>query len=202
MKIKVIAYALALLFVMSLCGCQNSMYMKDMQAIELAQTVAEAPEQTPTPTPEPVVKEYTREERNEFTNNYKTMWQAVDKKLKQLDVTEDSNGVKRYSEKNALLKLEIGQDTYGTKDLNYEREYYFEDGELYFALLTQEDTEMRFYFHEHQLIRWIDGDNNAYDNEEAHQEFKTYGISLLSEADRLSEEFEADQVILNSYVTG
>lgn len=200
MKRKVYLCILALVLALFFSGCQDSMYMKDKEAIALTGAVAEAPAATSTPTPNPARKEYTREERNDLTQVYKVMWQEVDQKIESFEVDADSNGVKRYSNNSVLKKIEIGQDTY-TKDLNYEREYYFDENDvLFFARLTQEEKEMRFYFHEHQLIRWIDEKKNAYDDPEAHSNFEAYEIQLLSEADRLAEEFEAEQVILNSYV--
>jgi len=203
MKRKVFLCVLASAFLLFCSGCRNSMYEADQEAMKLAGTVAEPTVSEPSPEPVPSRKGYTREERNDLTQNYKLMWQEADKKITSYDMSEDSNGVKRYSNSNVLRKLEIGQDTYGTKDLSYEREYYFdEDGILYFARLTQGEKEMRFYFHEHQLLRWIDDKNNAYDDPDAHSDFEVYEIKLLSETDRLVEEFEAEQVILNSYVVG
>ncbi len=201
MKIKASLCVLASVSLLVISGCQNSMYMKDKEAMELSQIAAETPVPAPKPVPEPTRKEYSREEKNELTQEYKTLWQALDKKLESLDVSEDSNGVKRYSDNGVLKKLEIGQDTYGTKDLDFEREVYFENGAVYFVRLASNTGEMRLYFHGHQLIRWIDEKNNAYDSSEANSDFEVYEIKLLSEADRLAEEFEADQIIVNSYVT-
>lgn len=201
MKRKICLCVLTVATMLFASGCQNSMYMKDKEAMELSQIVAETPIPSPAPAIEQTRKEYTREEIGELTQEYKALWQELDKKLASLDMSEDSNGVRRYSDNSVLKKLEIDQDTYGTKDLNFEREFYFENGALYFVRMTSSAGEMRLYFHEHQLIRWIDEQNNAYDNREADSDFAVYEIKLLSEADRLAEEFEADQIIVNSYVT-
>ncbi len=203
MKRKACLCVLSLILMICLSGCQGSLYELDQESLTLAGAVVEPSTSTPEQTQEPERKGYTREERNSLTQDYKLMWQDTDRKIADFDVSEDSNGVKRYSSNNVLRKIEIGQDTYGTRDLDYAREYYFDDnGIVYFAKLTKGDKEMRFYFHEHQLLRWIDEQNNAYDDPNVQSDFEIYEIKLLSEADRLAEEFEADLVILNSYVVG
>lgn len=188
-----------LLTVMHVSGCRSSVYTKDHEAVEPTKVVSEVPTPTPEPTPEPAEEQYTKAERDQLADDLKSRRQAVEQQLSSLDVSEDSDGVKRYSEENALRKIKIGRDAYGIKDLEYEREYYFDDEGLYFARLSKDDAEMIFYFYEEKLIRWIDEKNNAYDTQEDHQEFQSYAIKLRSEANDLWNAFETELMILGSY---
>lgn len=182
-------------------GCATSLYELDKEATEAAQTVVEETVQPETEAEQVLaVKEYTREELNKMSNEKKDLWQEAEKNLSALTLSEDTRGVKRYSDKNSLCKAVIEKDAYGTRNLEYVREYYFQNDVLYFVKLSKDNETMRFYFHEGQMIRWIDAARNSYDRLEPHEEFDVYAESLLSEANELQSNFEAERIIIDAYV--
>ncbi len=201
MRKRIYLGLILLLSILLFTGCATSLYQLDKEVMDAPQVVIE---EAAKPEAEvesaPVVKEYTREELNKMSNEKKNLWREADKNLSTLTVSEDTRGVKRYSDKNSLCKVVIEKDAYGTHNLEYVREYYFQNDVLYFVKLSKGSEEMRFYFHEGQLIRWIDAARNSYDHLETHEDFDAYEESLLSEAYDLQGDFEADRVVLDAYV--
>lgn len=51
----------------------------------------------------------------------------------------------------------------GTDGWNYSRQYYFHDGDLYFAFVFNGTEEHRLYFKDGVLIRYIDENKNVYE---------------------------------------
>ena len=138
---------------------------------------------------------FTKQEVNQSATESKAKWQEQEKNLAQLSVSEDGDGVKRFSDGELLRKLEIGQDVYGITDLPYTREYYFDNDGLYFAHLTDGGREMRFYFKADTLIRWIDEQNNAYDSASDHPDFAEYETVLCEEASDLQAAFDDENIV-------
>lgn len=190
-----------LLLVLLFTGCATSLYQLDIEVLSDPQVVIEERDNSEAEVENKLErKEYTREELNKMSNEKKNLWREADKNLSALTVSEDTRGVKRYIDKNSLCKVEIEKDAYGTENLEYVREYYFQNDVLYFVKFAKGNEEMRFYFHEGQLIRWIDAARNSYDNLETHEDFDDYEESLLSEAYGLQGDYEADKVVLDAYV--
>lgn len=55
----------------------------------------------------------------------------------------------------------------GINEMDDTREYFFKDNRLYFAFVYNEDREQRFYFVKDMLVRYIDGQSEIYDLEDA-----------------------------------
>lgn len=187
--------------VLLFAGCATSLYQLDKEVLSAPQVVIEERDDSEAEVENKSErKEYTREELNKMSNEKKNLWREADKNLSALTVSEDTRGVKRYIDKNSLCKVVIEKDAYGTENLEYVREYYFHNDVLYFVKFAKGSEEMRFYFHEGQLIRWIDAARNSYDHLEQHEDFDDYEESLLSEAYDLQGDYEADKVVLDAYV--
>jgi len=85
-------------------------------------------------------------------------------RLNSMERHDRSEGILFYDE-GALSKISIPQ---GTDGWNYKREYFFKDGQLYFAFVSQGGiTGTRFYYKDGYLIRYIGEDGVEYDNEAA-----------------------------------
>lgn len=80
--------------------------------------------------------------------------------LSEYDLEIPEVGVERYVSENGLVKL-VFEKGYGGR--RYERDYYYHDGELYFAFLFDGGEEHRLYFSYGTLIRYIDANKNTYD---------------------------------------
>lgn len=196
---KCLCLIMVAVLMLSLVACQASVFEQDKETIAAQETIAqdlEAPR-------EPVVNNegvYSSQEINKIATELKAKWQAVDRAKSSLEETTDSNGVRRYSETQALRKIEIDHETYGKRDIEFEREYYFDDSEMYFARLKNAGKEMRFYFKGGRLIRWLDASGRYYDRSEDHDEFTLYEALLFSEASNLWAEFDSENILVNSYL--
>ncbi len=197
-------------FIISIClliiatifsGCANSLYQRDLEATQAMKVEQTSPttEGTAVPNAESEQKSetpvFTKQEVNQSATESKAKWQEQEKNLTTLAVSEDGDGVKRFSDGELLRKIEIGQDVYGITDLPYVREYYFDNDGLYFAHLTNGGREMRFYFKADTLIRWIDEQNNAYDSVNDHPDFTEYGEVLYAEARNLQATFDDENIV-------
>ena len=85
---------------------------------------------------------------------------------------DNSNGLDYYYSygENGLAKIVVPKG-YGGR--GYERDYYYHDGELYFAFVFNGEEEHRLYFSYGTLIRYIDENKNTYDygNTEAFEDW-------------------------------
>lgn len=72
--------------------------------------------------------------------------------------------------------------TKGYDNLDFVREYYFHEGELYFAFVYDGVDEQRLYFKDGQLIRYIDNNGNVFDTNDA--------ISFMQFAEELKIDME------------
>ena len=99
--------------------------------------------------------------------------------LSEYDVYVDADGVVHYSNaENGLAKVVVPK---GHGGLDYERDYYYYDGELYFAFLFAGGEEHRLYFRYGTLIRYIDPNKNTHDYGDT-DAFETLADGLSQEA--------------------
>ena len=94
-----------------------------------------------------------------------------------------SDHVTFYLEGGVPVKIVVKK---GTDDWDYAREYYYHDGECYFAFIYNGGDEHRLYFKEDQMIRYIDQDKNTYDYGQTDQ-FSEWETPALQEAYRFLE---------------
>lgn len=80
--------------------------------------------------------------------------------LSEYAVAASETGIERYDSGDGLVKIVLPK---GFGGRNYERDYYFHDGELYFAFVFNGAEEHRLYFSYGPLIRYIDENKNIYD---------------------------------------
>lgn len=109
----------------------------------------------------------------------------IQSRMDTLKCRRDSNGVSRYYENGILRKITIPLGVLCETDFYFSREYYFDDQEMYFALLGNGTNELRFYFHDNQLIRMLYGDGDILDNARNHYAFTKYEGILLDEAEQM-----------------
>ncbi len=90
-----------------------------------------------------------------------------------------SSNASYYFYKGELKKIEVPADD----RLNYTRIYYFDEEELYFAFVSNAEKENRFYFHNGELIRWIDERKEIYNvTEPCPSDFLDWEASILEES--------------------
>lgn len=70
------------------------------------------------------------------------------------------NGITYYSKNGATTKIVCPN---GTAGWGYSREYFFKNGNLYFAFIFDGTIEHRLYFADDTLIRYIDDDSVTHD---------------------------------------
>lgn len=80
--------------------------------------------------------------------------------LSEYAIETPETGVERYDSGDGSVKIVLAK---GFDGRNYERDYYFHDGELYFAFIFNGGEEHRLYFSYGSLIRYIDENKNIYD---------------------------------------
>lgn len=80
--------------------------------------------------------------------------------LSEYTLETPETGVERYDSGDGSVKIVLAK---GFGGRNYERDYYFHDGELYFAFVFNGGEEHRLYFSYGPLIRYIDENKNTYD---------------------------------------
>lgn len=94
-----------------------------------------------------------------------------------------SDNVTFYLEDGIPVKIVVKK---GTDGWDYAREYYYHDGEFYFAFIYAGSDEHRLYFKDDQMIRYIDQDKNTYDYGETDR-FPEWETPAIQEAYRLLE---------------
>lgn len=111
-----------------------------------------------------------------------------------------SDNVTFYLKNGIPVKIVVNK---GTDGWDYAREYYYHDGEFYFAFIYAGSDEHRLYFKEDQMIRYIDRDKNTYDYGQTDQ-FPEWEIPAIQEAYRLlgteDGKSEVGQGIKGSYI--
>ena len=199
MKKKVCTSLILILTVFCLAACQTSIHQKDVETIEAQQTQAEDVEfQASSVTIEK--PEYSKRETDVIATDLQQKRLSVDNQLSSFAESSDSIGIKRFSENNNLRKIEIPLGTYGLRDMDFERSYYYDDVEMYCAKLKKDNREMRFYFKDGYLIRWVAAPGQVYDRAESHKDFAAYEIELLSEATDLWSDFNTENRMTNEYI--
>lgn len=91
-------------------------------------------------------------------------------------VERPETGVERYDSGDGSVKIVLAK---GFGGFSYERDYYFHDGELYFAFVFNGGEEHRLYFAYGELIRYIDENKNTYDygQTEAFDDWKEWVVA-------------------------
>ena len=107
-----------------------------------------------------------------------------------LECRGESDGILRYYENGNLRKITIPLGVCCEKDFYYSREYYFDDNEMYFALLGDGTNERRFYFYNGQLVRMLCADGDILDNARNDYNFTRFERILLDEAMQYSSSSE------------
>lgn len=70
------------------------------------------------------------------------------------------NGVSYYTKNGQITKIVVPK---GSRGRNYSREYYFKNGQLYFAFVYYGKTQYRFYYYDGFLVRYIGPDKKIVD---------------------------------------
>lgn len=91
-------------------------------------------------------------------------------------VERPETGVERYDSGDGFVKIVLAK---GFGGFSYERDYYFHDGEFYFAFVFNGGEEHRLYFAYGELIRYIDENKNTYDygQTEAFDDWKEWVVA-------------------------
>ena len=140
----------------------------------------------PTVSPEPTPIPYTANlSPEQVVQNVRQRYYATQAKMDTLECRWDSDGVSRYYENGNLRKITITLGVRCETDFYFSREYYFDDNEMYFALLGDGTNELRFYFHNHQLVRMLYSAGETLDNARENYGFTKYERILLDEAELL-----------------
>ena len=93
---------------------------------------------------------------------------------------EEIDGITYFFDGNELVKMIVPSDIGNSK---YTKNYYFEEGKLYFAFIFEGLEEHRFYFKEDCLIRYIDSSKTMFDYGTADMDnFNEMTNEILAEA--------------------
>lgn len=105
--------------------------------------------------------------------------------LANLDVEAEVEQIRSwyYSPSDSEEKFVLSK---GTDGWNYSREYYFHEGDLYFAFVFNGTEEHRLYFKDGVMIRYIDENKNVYDYGNT-SEFYDWESKVLSESKQFYE---------------
>lgn len=102
-------------------------------------------------------------------------------KLSSLSVSQGGAG-KAYYDGGTLVRIDVSG---GAGGIDYERNYYFKNGNLYFVFMYRGNQENRFYFYNDTLFRWIDEDKATWDNAFDNKDYISWQESLLNEIRRI-----------------
>lgn len=102
------------------------------------------------------------EEKTENQESEEAVQEMQQSKVENLDIEAEVEQIRSwyYSPTESEEKYVLSK---GTDGWNYAREYYFHDGELYFAFVFDGTEEHRLYFKDGVMIRYIDENKNVYD---------------------------------------
>ena len=126
----------------------------------------------------------------EVVQSVRQRYYAIQDKMNTLECRGESDGILRYYENGNLRKITIPLGVCCEKDFYYSREYYFDDNEMYFALLGDGTNERRFYFYNGQLVRMLCADGDILDNARNDYNFTRFERILLDEAMQYSSSSE------------
>lgn len=90
--------------------------------------------------------------------------------------TSGSN-VYYYNKSNQLVRMDVGKSS----SIPYHKQYYFNNGNLYFAFIFEGKTENRLYFKDNTLIRLIDEYGVKTDNDRSNQAYVYWETNVLNE---------------------
>ena len=86
--------------------------------------------------------------------------------------------VYRDDKTNEIRKISVKVDS----SFNYMRDYYYKNGELYFAFVHISDFENRLYFYDDVLFRWIDENKVYHDGEFNNSKYMEWADIVLKDA--------------------
>ncbi len=98
------------------------------------------------------------------------------------------DGITYYLDKEELVKAIVKS---GVGNSPYTRNYYYEEGKIYFAFIFNGTEEYRFYFKDNCLIRYIDSTKTVYD----------YGIAEMEIFDEMCSDILIEAYDLGMYGT-
>ena len=179
-------------------GCASSLYMRD-QAMRENQALAQIPVPEATPKPEKAEKQ---PDTDQWAREMKSRWMEIENNLSGDKKTTNSLGVSFYYGEYLLKKVVVPAGTYGEDDIGYQREYYYDENGFFFAMLTKGNQNMRFYFKNGWLERWLNEVGEAVDRPNENEDFAEFDSVLFQEADTLLQIFSMDYQNLIGVASG
>ncbi len=180
----IILCCMAVLF---LSGCASSLYMRD-NAVRENQALA----LTPVPETEEEPEAEEKPDTDQWARDMKSRWMEIDNHLSSDKKTTNSLGVSFYYNNSILKKVVVPAGTYEEEDIGYKREYYYDENGFFFAKLTKGSQNMRFYFKNGWLERWLDEVGKVVDRPNDDENFAKYDSVLFQEAENLLQIFSMD----------
>ncbi len=153
----------------------NDVENEKQQATETA-TVTPKITETVINTPQPTV--IPQKTFNEKIAEIRTMYYNTQDIIGNCRVETQSNGVKRYYNGNDLVRVDMPP----RDGMNYTRNYYYNNGKMYFAFCFNAYYQHRMYFDGETLIRWINPDKVEFDNARDNADFIYWERELRNEA--------------------
>ncbi len=136
--------------------------------------------QPPAKKAEPTEKKYTSSEIKNMVAEIRELYVKTQSELKQYKCV---SGFKYYNA-GTLVHIDIRAGKFnGGVSNNYNREYYFKDGELKFAFIYNESAQNRFYFENGKMFRWKDENGATHDQKSEIPEYKEWESNILKEAE-------------------
>lgn len=93
--------------------------------------------------------------------------------------SETKDNIKYYKLDNEILRIDIPA---GVNSFNYNRNYYFNNGILYFALIYSSAHQSSLYFHNGEMYRWNNEKGEVKYNDFKESTFAALGNFALNEA--------------------
>lgn len=118
-------------------------------------------------------------------NQIRAWYNEIQNNLDSYMIATAPNNMINYYRGTELLRMDAAK---GYDNWDYTRQYYFRNGNLYFAFVFNGSEEHRLYFKEDQLIRYIDENKNTYDYGDTDQ-FSEWSVPVLNEAYNLYDEY-------------
>lgn len=92
------------------------------------------------------------------------------------------NGNTVYYDSNAQpVRIDIPANAYNS----YTKQYYLENGKVYFAFIFDGTFENRMYFQDDCLIRWVDESGATHDNQRYNPDYINWEKTVLNDIDNL-----------------
>ncbi len=109
----------------------------------------------------------------------RTQYYNTQDNLKNYSKIKGTNGATYYyNNVGQAVRVDVGK----SDSLPYSKQYYFQNGKLYFAFIFDGKRENRLYFKDDQLIRLKDEYGNTTDMDRSHQDYVYWETNVLYEA--------------------